>query len=131
MGFDDLVRNGIALANSMTADLQATVQHRRWIGQSTAGKPTYATAVQRQALVERRQRRVRMVDGQEILSEATVSFLEPLAAYTPTVTGRRDPIDERDELVLPDGTTGPILKTDDGLFDPVTRRTYMHVVYLG
>ncbi len=131
MGFDSLVRNAVALANSLTSTLQVAVSHKAWIGDDDTGKPTYATAVSRKAIVSDSSRRIRRDDSEEIVARTYIAFLAPIAARTPAVTGRHDPLDERDQLTLPDGRTGPILDTDGGLVDPLTGRTFFHQVWLG
>ncbi len=131
MSLADLVRNGIALANSQTATLQVSVRHEAWIGQDATGKPLYATAVTRSAIVTDSSRRFKRNDGEEIVATTYVAFLSPIPVRTPTVTGRQGPIDERDRLTMPDGRTAPIVRVDGGLVDPSTGRTYLHQVWLG
>jgi hypothetical protein len=54
--------------------------------------------------------------------------LTPVAANG--TTGRREPIDPRDRLTLPDGAVGNILAVE-GLGDPDTNHNYFYQVYLG
>jgi hypothetical protein len=131
MSFADLVRNAVALANSLTADLQVNVSHKAWTGDDDTGKPTYATAITRKAIVSDSSKRIKRDDGEEIVARTYIAFLEPIAPRTPSVSGRHDPLDERDQLTLPDGRSGPIVDTDGGLVDPSTGRTYFHQVWLG
>ena len=37
MALDDLVRSGVALANTLTSSLQVSVSHYRWAGQDNGG----------------------------------------------------------------------------------------------
>ncbi len=131
MSLADLVRNGIALANSLTADLQVSVSHKPWIGQDTTGKPIYGTATPRQAIVTDSSRRFKRADGEEIVATTYIAFLEPIQPRTPTVAQRQGPIDERDQLTLPNGRTAPIVRIDGGVVDPKTGRTYFSQVWLG
>lgn len=131
MAFDATARNSIATADKLTKSLQVPVVHRRWIGQDDTGKSIFAASVSPMAIVEKKQRTIRLSSTEETVSAAELTFLAPLTPYTPTVAGRQDPIDDRDMFTLPDGTTGPILRQAGGLFDPKTSRTYMAQVWLG
>jgi hypothetical protein len=128
MALDALIRSAVATANRATASLQATVTHEAWIASDSFGAPVFATAVQRQALVEYRQQLRRANDGQEVMQRARVTFVEPVSANG--AADRREPIDPRDRIVLPDGTTGPILDVA-GMADPSTGAPYALEVALG
>lgn len=125
---DDLIRNAVTLANSLTADLQATVSHEAWIGQDSRGKPNYDDPVSRQAVVDFRQVRRRLADGSETLQAAKLTFVGPITANG--ATGRREPIDNRDRITLPNGYTGPIVEVL-GVVDPTTNAPYAIDVVLG
>ena len=128
MGLDSILRNAIATANSVTSSLQSTILHEAWIGQDGYGKPTYATGVQRQAIVEMRQRRRPLPDGRELIQEAHITFVQPIAANG--ASERREPIDPRDRITLPSGLTGPIHDVR-GVVDPGTNQPYLLEVVLG
>lgn len=114
-----LVRDGVKLANTMTASLQADVQYYKAGEMSGGGDIEYpATPELWPAIIEWKQKMVRTVTGVEAVSRAMVTFLEP------------HDIDEKDKMVLPDGTTGPILDMT-GLVDPATGRAYFTTVWLG
>jgi hypothetical protein len=117
MGLDALVRSGVAMAKSLTASLQPTVSHAAYVSRNEYGVPTYATAVDRPALVEVKSRWLRRTDGSELVARATVTILENV-----TVT----PLDK---IMLPDGSTGPILDVQ-GLADPAGGLFYVQV-FLG
>jgi hypothetical protein len=128
MAFDSLVRNGIALAKSLTSSLQMNVQHFPWTGQTDRMKPTYGDPITYPALVEYKSELIRIATGEEKQAKTKVTFLAPI-----TVNGaddRQEPVDPRDKIVLPDGRTGPILEIK-GLGDPVTGYPYMFEVTLG
>jgi hypothetical protein len=59
---------------------------------------------------------------------ATVSILQPVAPNT--ATGRRNPIDPRDEVLLPSGQRCKIIPVE-GLVDSGTSAAYYHVLRLG
>lgn len=128
MGLADVVRSGVALADTVTTDLQAAVTHKAWTGRDVDRKPTYAAGVSRLAIVERRQRLIRTATGEQILSRHRIAFLRPIAANGAAT--RREPIDPRDVLTLPDGDTGPILEVT-GVVDPSTGAPYYAEVWLG
>lgn len=119
----------VAVADNVTQDLQVTVQHYPWIGNdSTYDKPRYDTPVSRLALVEMKQRLIRLPSGQEIMQRAVVTFLRPIAPNG--ADGRREPIDPRDKIVLPNGYTGPI-KNVEGLETHLDNSPYFAEVVLG
>lgn len=128
MGLRDLIKNGVALADKLTADLQPTVTHSAWIATTGTGKSVFGAPMTRAAIVERKQKLVKTGGGQELLSQHVVSFLRPVAPHG--AAGRSEPIDARDRITLPDGTTGPILHVDT-FVDRVTGAGYYHQVFLG
>lgn len=128
MGLDAIVRSGVALANRITDSLQVDVTHEAWTGDDKYVKPTFAAAVTRSAIVEMRPRLRRLASGKEVMAYAVVTFLVPIAANG--AAGRREPIDPRDRITLPDGFTGPILEAV-GVTDPTTNRPYVLEVVLG
>lgn len=128
MSFDGLIRSALETADSLTADLQATVSHEAWQSQDAMGQPTYAAAVDRLAIVEQRLEEIRDANGREVLTQAKVTFLRPIPPEG--TAGRVEPVDQRDRLTLPDGTKAPIVKVE-GLTDPDTTRPYMLEVWLG
>ncbi len=128
MGLDDALRKGILTANKVTGSLQVNVVHKAWIDSDVSGEDVFDTEVSRPAVVEYRRKLVRNDQGEEVVQHASITFLrivEPNGA-----TSRREPIDPRDELTLPDGHTGPILSIK-GVTDPDTSRPYVLEVSLG
>lgn len=128
MGLDEVIRSAIAIAKSVTADLQADITLKAWTDAGAYGTPTYATAVTLPALVEEKHRLIRNADGEDMMSKTKVTILQPVTANG--TTGRREPIDPRDEITLPNGATGPILDVA-GLIDPSTGYPYMPEVWMG
>lgn len=120
MGLRDLVRAGVAVANTLTADLQATVVREAYIGgQDTRGEPNRSAGVNVSAIVEYKVQMVRTGGGNFVASRAKVTSLDPAIVFHP-----------KDKLTLPDGTSGPILETD-GLADRVTTTPFLTEVYVG
>ena len=129
MALDAIVRKGVSLANRLTADLQDTVTHEAWIGHDGFGKPQYDPAIiSRQAVVEMDQRLIRLADGQEVQQRARVTVIGPITGNG--AKGRKEPVDPRDRITLPDGTIGPILDVK-GVSDPTTGAPYAYTIILG
>lgn len=118
MSLATLVRSAVRIADAVTESLQPTVAHEAFASQDAFGKSTYATAVDRQAIVDLSEKPVRTIEGHERLSVARLTFPRPVA------------IDVRDRFTLPDGRTAPIL-TLNGVADPSTGARYATEVALG
>jgi hypothetical protein len=118
MGFDALIRSGVALADKLTADLQPIVQYSSYTGQSGKGGSTYATAVPIHAIIEYGGFLRQTTDGKFIQTIAHITFLQSISINT------------KDRIVLPNGTTGPIADTK-GVIDPTTNTGYVTEVWLG
>lgn len=118
MGLADVVRNAVKVADNVTRSLQATVTYTPVTGYDAFGAPVYGVPVAKLAIVEKRQRLIRTTQSNEAMSQAYVAFLQPTT------------INELDKIVLPDGTTGPILNWT-GFVDAGTGQPYYAEVYLG
>lgn len=134
MALSDIVRKGVALADSLTlkGGLQETVSLQRWKSEAANGVRTYAPALLLPAIVEHKRKAFRTRDGTDVVSQAKVTFLKPIPVLSPAVTGRSpEPVDERDLLVLANGSMGPILMPDGGLADAATDAPYVTQIYIG
>ena len=118
MSLATILSGGISVANTITDSLQATITHAAFSSDDGYGKPTYATGVSRTAIVERRQKYIRTMAGDEKLSLAKLTFPYPVT------------INERDKITLPDSTVMPILRID-GVVDPTTNAEFMVELELG
>ena len=127
MGFRDLIKSGVALADSLTSDLQPLVDFEAWIGQDAFGQAQYAPPVKVRCLVERKQKLIRTAAGNEVMSSHALTILRPLAPNG--APHRSEPVDTRDRFTLADGTTGVILNAE-GFDDPVTNAGYFAQVWL-
>lgn len=131
MGLATILRSAVQTASRVTGGVdgvQSDVTIAAWTGMDGYGKPTFALAKTHTAIVERTQRMIRTTEGKEILSRARIMFLNTIKANG--ASGRTEPIDTRDVITLPDGTTGPILDVI-GVIDPSTERPFAHEVWLG
>lgn len=129
MGLGDIIRSGIAIADNVTVGVQVNVSHEAWTGQNGLGTPTYAAAVTRQAIVDLTRKQRMTATGVLVNVVATVIILETVAPNG--AAGRREPIDPRDIITLPDGTTGPIFDAPASVVDPATNRPFFNQIYIG
>jgi len=128
----DVLRTGVAVADSVTKPLQATVQFRHFVSADGEGARTYSPAANLPALslaavVDWKQKHLRTATGELSVSRASVLFLN-VAALAAATSGQG--IDDKDVIVLPDGTTGPILDMT-GFIDAVTGHPIATEVFLG
>ncbi len=128
MGLQTTLAAGIATAKTVAASLLDDITIEPFTGNDRTGAPSYAAAVTYPALVEPKQRITKNSLGEDIVSQARVTILEPIAANG--TSGRHEPVDTRDKLTLPDGTVGPILDIV-GTVNPDTGYPYMFEIYLG
>jgi hypothetical protein len=127
MSLLDVVRSAVALANTVTQPLQATVSFRRFLSADGEGVRTYAAAVDLEAIVDWKQKSIRTATGELSVSRSSVAFLD-IAALVAATGG--EGIGDNDLIVLPDGTTGPILDMS-GFVDAGTGHPVMTEVWLG
>lgn len=113
-----LLGSMVGLANSLTQNLglQADVTYYPYVASDGAGKRSYGPAQARKALYTRKMKLVRSLSGEMVMSTAQVVFLDPTT------------INELDKIVLPDGSTQPILTTDafvDGSNSPILTEIFL------
>lgn len=131
MGLADIVASAVSIARTVTLDLQPTITLQQWTGEDSFGKKTYATAQSLRAIVEEKQKSFKTDQGQDAVSKTYIAVLEPIDAATASAGyTRKNPVDERDLITLPDGTTGPILDVD-GLVNGATGVPFYSQIYLG
>lgn len=132
MALFDVLRSGVqVIAAGILESFKGTVQHEAWIGSDGRGGDSYATAVPRRALIDLTKKQLHTGSGTFVNVFATLTFLDPIDATTPN-TGftRANPIDPRDIITLPDGTTAPIQVTG-AFMDPVTSQPVFSETVLG
>jgi hypothetical protein len=128
LAFNDIIRNGVAIADRLTKDLQAIVTHEAWVGQTGSGRSMYGPPINRKAIVDTRVRDRVTNAGQTVTTRASIQFLEAIEPNG--AIGRVEPIDPRDRITLPDGTSGPIVDIG-GFIDGQTNRPYTSEVWIG
>ena len=130
MGFERLIRKGIATANRITSSVQTYVDIEPWISQdSVTSLDTYDASIRIPAIVTMGPVPLRTPLGEIIEVRAIAFILQPVTSNG--AAGRAEPIDPRDRVTLSDGTRGPAIKGADGLVDPSTGRPYFHTVGIG
>lgn len=107
---EDLAAEMVDIARSITLEggVLVDVAHEPWIGLtgSPHGVPEYGAVSVIPALVDHGMKNVVDANGQLLPIKARVYFLEPIEPYStahPWVTERKEPIDPRDRITLPDG----------------------------
>lgn len=126
--FSNFIRLGAKLADQFTRDGQSEVTHEAWIGQDKFGKETYAAPVTLRGAIDSRQRLIVTTGGKTITIMSTITFTQAIAPNG--AAGRREPIDPRDRITLPNGFSGPIIDTGAPI-DPKTGMGYIQQVMLG
>jgi hypothetical protein len=104
----ELIADLVGLAKELVEDfdIPVTVAHRAYTGQDNKRKPTYAAPVNRQAIWQDDVRSVRDADGNEVLTQARVSFLENVTIGARDVlewSGRSGPVLSIQGLAAPEG----------------------------
>ncbi len=132
MGLDSVIRDAVKIADTTTRDLQVLVQFRHFASADAYGDKVYVPpvdqpALELRALVDWKQKQVRTAEGILSVTRATVTFLDPPTLLTAT---GGEGIDDNDIIILPDGTTGPILDLG-GFIDAGTGHPFATEVFLG
>lgn len=129
LNLPSIISNAVKIASNTTRSVQVTVVHHAWTGNDAWGKNTYADPVSRNAIWEPgHQSKFDTNTGAVIQVKGKLTFLDPI---TPNgAEGRVEPIDNRDLIVLPDGTSGPIYRPE-GLYNPVSGAPFMIQLWIG
>jgi hypothetical protein len=120
MGLADIVRSGVAIADSLTSDLQKDVTHYLY-SEATVdsyGKVTWGSPHTRKAVVEPKRRLVRNAEGHDVLTNTKLTFPRPVL------------VNPRDRIVMYDGTEAPIVAVSGAVDDSSTGQGYIAEVYL-
>jgi hypothetical protein len=130
MSLRDLIVSGVDFANTFTKNeqLQAKVTWNRFDHESGSGEIVYQPSLIVDALIDWKQKQVRTPQGILTVSRAAVTFLDPAIQ-----------VDDQDQIILPDGSTGPLLPNgttgpildEAGFIDGATGHPYLTTVYLG
>ena len=132
MSLLNTLRSAVKIADKVTKSVQAEVQFRHYLGADDYGAKSYTPAVGQPALLLRavvdwKQKQVRTQAGILSVSRASVTFLDVNAVAAAT---NNEGIDDHDIIILPDGTTGPILDMA-GFIDAGTGQPLATEIFLG
>lgn len=129
----EILRSGISLANELTLGVQCQVKFEACTGQNANGR-TYAAPVYLSAVVDfTAKERVSAVTDKVQTIAATIMVVGDVKPNGTIIANnpRREPVDDRDRLTLPNGFTGPIISAPGSVVDPATNRGFIHVIEIG
>lgn len=129
MGYEDIIRNGVATADRLTKSLQPRVKLRRWQSGGGYEGEKFAAPIYVRAIVNMELRDHHTGSGQVIATRAHIMVLERIGREGNV--GRIEPVDRRDEITLPDGSTGPIVEVGGPGIDPDTNLPYLVEIWIG
>jgi hypothetical protein len=115
---DTILRGAVQAVHTAFLGTAVDVSHQKYTQDSLGTKTPAAAPVLRKAMVTRKQGLLPTPGGQEIRYRAIVSFLDPVD------------VDARDQVILPDGLTGPLYIPEGGTTDPATGKPYATTVYI-
>lgn len=125
----EILRSGVAIANTLTAGVQSNIIHEAWIDQDVHGIAAFAAPVTLKAVIDLTRKKKKLADGRVITVVATLTIVGDVAPNG--AANRYEPIDPRDVITLPDGTTGPIvLEGPRSVMDPTTGRGFIHEIMI-
>ena len=128
MSLLDIVRKGVKIADQQTKSLQANVTFYKAVKDTSGyGDWIFPTSVKLRAIVDWKQKQLRTPEGVLSVSRASITFLD--VAAVASATGGEG-INDQDRIVLPDGTTGPILDMA-GFIDAGTGQPVATEVFIG
>lgn len=128
-----LLRSGVATIKKTTESLQPIVLLNQWTGQDVYGKATFSHGEGRvgspyKVILNQQPMLHKDSAGQVVAVAAYAAFLEPVVPNN--ALNRINPIDPRDIITLPDGTTGPIIEVK-GFIDAGTDKPMFSEVWIG
>lgn len=127
MGLLETLRNAVKSVDKVTKPIQATVTYKRAVDDSSYAGFSHPDSTELRAIVDWRQKQLRTTSGELSVSRASITFLD-VDALSNATEGQG--IDDRDIIILPDGTTGPILDMA-GFIDAGTGQPIATEVFIG
>lgn len=131
LNLSKIVSGAVKTASKLTLSLQADVTWKAWTGNDQRGRNTYMTNTIRALVEQEIKTQIDQSTGQAIQTQAKITILDPLPVVS-ALSGfeRTNPIDNRDILILPDGTTGPAYRPG-GFVNPDTDKPFLLEVWMG
>lgn len=112
MSLAGILRNGVKTIDKITGGaaggMQASVTIKYWTDEDSHGAATYGKTLKTTAIVDQTIMLRRASNGEMIMTKASVIFPRELKPIGGT-RRQAEPIDPRDVIILPDGTTGTIV----------------------
>src|SRR5688572_2089446 len=127
----EVLESGVSIINSLTLGARSTCILEQFIGSGPSGDLSYAAPVDIRGVVDYTNK-VYIRNAQIVSISAILTVTEPVP-FNLTVTDppRKNPIDPRDRITLPDGTAGPIISTPGAVNNPNTGTGFIQVVEIG
>lgn len=128
----NVLEAGIKVLDSLIPGVKTTFLLEQFTGVDANGDETYAAPIDDIDAVVDYTNKVTLRNGQMVSISATLTILKPIP-FNNTLTDppRRNPIDPRDRITLPDGTTGKILSVPGAVNNPSTGTGFIQVVEIG
>lgn len=127
----ELLEVGINIANSLTPGVQSICVLEQFIGSGPSGDFEYDDPINVNAVVDYTNK-VSIREGQIVTVSATITVLERIEPnLAVTDPPRKNPIDPRDKLTLPDGSTGSIISVPGAVNNPKTGTGFIQVIEIG
>lgn len=134
----NILEKGIAIADKLIPGVKSDCILKQFIGSDANGDLMHtdglggrSNPIPFKAVVDYTNKIV-IRSAQMVSISATLTILERIP-FNNTLTDppRRNPIDPRDEITLPDGTTGPIISVPGAVNNPRTGTGFIQVVEIG
>ncbi len=128
----NVLESGIQLLDSLIPGVKTVCTLEQFTGSDANGDETYAPPITDIEAVVDYTNKVTIRNAQIVSISATLTILKEVP-FNNTVTDppRRNPIDPRDKITLPDGTTGKILSVPGAVNNPTTGTGFIQVVEIG
>lgn len=127
----EILQAGISIADSLTKGAQSSITLRQASGSGPSGDLTYDDPIQLKAVVDYTSK-VTIRNAEIIHISATVTILEPVPVNGAILDPpRTEPIDTRDKITLPDGSTGLVKSVPGSVNNPNTGTGFIQVIEIG
>jgi hypothetical protein len=124
----EILATGVGIADKLTKGVQAPFTLEAYLSEDGAGLASFAAPVTLLGVVDQTRRQV-AIEGLMVVVVATITVVGDV---TPNgAPGRNEPIDPRDRITLPDGTTGPIIDAPGAVVNPLMGRPFVNTILIG
>lgn len=131
MALIDIVRSGVAIASGQFESMKAEVVWHAWIGEDGEGTDLFADPVTLMALIDPSRKQRATTAGNLVMTFAVLTILDAVTQQSANSGFERvQPIDTRDKIFLPDGSTAPVVDAA-GFLDAGTGVGFIGEITLG